>query len=152
MSLFLYLCTVTLHIEPFLSLLPSFLHAFPISTQSLFGNKGTISSSLQLHSESSHQWLLPSPKRHLQAECTTAKTYHSPIHLSCHCSLPAHHTRVHGAHIHGWHIQVHSLHKMLQGQKHISLWERNDECEVHIETEKNEKEVESRHRSDLWSK
>lgn len=55
------------------------------------------------------------------------------------------------AHIHGWHIQVHSLHKMLQGQNHVSLGEGNDQWEVDTETKKNEKEGEGRHRADLWS-
>lgn len=45
-----------------------------------------------------------------------AETYHTPIHLSCHRSLLAHRTRAHVAHIDDWHIQPHSLHKVLQRQ------------------------------------
>lgn len=92
----------------------------------LFANRR--SASPPLYSRLNHQWLLSSLKHHFEAE-----TYHSPIHLSCHCNLPAHHTRVHVAHIHDWHIQVHSLHKMLQRQKHASSWERHDQSAIHIE-------------------
>lgn len=42
MSLFLHLFPGTLNTEPFLSLLPTFLPAFSISTQSSFGNKASL--------------------------------------------------------------------------------------------------------------
>ena len=120
-----------LHTQPFLTLLPAFL----TSTQSPFGDNGRISPPLQLSSESNHQQSLPSPQEHLQAECSTAETHRSPTRLSCRCSLLAHRTRAHVAHIRGWHTQLHSLHKMLQGQKHVSLRERSDQREVHAETD-----------------